>query len=141
MMITPCSKCHKRHGRDHDNASIGGGILKPTAVRPTRAFVLMTSLLAGAAATAAASPPLKVTSPGIATANKVQDARGLYYKSRGLFAIVQEADGPRRTQTVINETANEGEVLDEHQEDTLSIFDEEYHDEDHQEDEVHEGET
>jgi hypothetical protein len=124
-MIAPCCKCHKRHGRDHDDGSIGDGIIvKPNAVRLTRAFVLMASLLAGAAT--AASPPLKVAAPGIATANKVQDAHGMYYKSRGLFAIVQEDDGTRRTQTV-NETAIiEGEVL---------------HDEDHEEDEAHEGET
>ncbi|KAL7508539.1 hypothetical protein ACHAXN_005568 [Cyclotella atomus] len=138
-MITPCSKCHKRHGRDHDDGSIGGGNVKPTAVRPTRAFILMASLLVGAAAL----PPLDIAAPRIATAKQVGSAHVPYDKSRDLFAIVQEGQGTRKTQTV-NETAIEGEALDEHhdeEENSLSIFDESYNGEDHEENEAHEGET
>ena len=49
-MITPCSMCHKRHGRDKDHGSgSGAGISKQWAV-PGRALILITLVIAGSAA-------------------------------------------------------------------------------------------
>ena len=58
-MITPCTKCHKRHGRDEDHGSPAGGVSKqPLAKKSSRALVLIASLLAGSAA---ASSPAAVS--------------------------------------------------------------------------------
>lgn len=61
-MITPCPKCGKRHEREHDHTAngIAGKPSSASKSTRTRVFVLMASLLAGAAS---ASSPLVVMGP------------------------------------------------------------------------------
>jgi zinc transporter ZupT len=129
-MITPCSKCHKRHGRNHDSdGSSGTSIKKPAASQSARrALMLMASLLAAASASPQLEAPLGV---GPANANK----RSLAVTEHEIFAMDAEREGgERRIQTV--EDTDHGHEGDHEDEIELHIF--EAHDEDHTEEgEVH----
>ena len=120
-MITPCSKCHKRHGRDHSPS-----VSKPST-RQNRAFLLLASLLAGAVA--ASSHPVDV-SPLAGDAVGLKGSQVAAQKKTGLFAIygLEGERGVRRIQT--EEEEHDHDHGDE------EVVTEEEHDHDHADEEV-----
>ena len=128
-MITPCSKCHKRHGRDHSPS-----VSKPST-RQNRAFLLLGSLLAGAVA---ASHPVDV-SPLAGDAVGLKGSQVAAQKKTGLFAIygLEGERGVRRIQTEEEEEDGDEEVVTEEEHDhdhaDEEVVTEEEHDHDHSE--------
>lgn len=129
-MITPCSKCHKRHGRDHGHRSSGGRPVKMAASKSAhlaRALALMASLLGFAT-----SSSIDVAAPLVESIVNIEGKSSLNIVARDVFAP-DIAPGGRRIQAVDEDHDHEGEDgLDEYhgeEENGLNIFEEAHEEE------------